>query len=224
MRKINLDREFIKGFLWPLLVIMMVVILSFLVLAPQLSKTLELKSENTENREYLKKLLAKAQELEKFSSGDLERKLELSLKALPAKKELLLFLATVDKTAAENQVGIISFSSSPGETSAFPLNYTLSGSWENLGEFWKSLSESLPLFAVKRVKAINMAGQFTAEANLEAFILALPQKVGAVDSPLPTLAKEDEELFKTLEGFSSFNFSQNGQEASPSARANPFSF
>lgn len=224
MRKVNLDWEFIKGFLWPLLVIVLVVILSFLVLAPQLSKTLKLKSENMENREYLEKLLAKSKELEKFSLGDLERKLELSLRALPAKKELPPFLATIDKTAAENQLGIVNFSLAPGESSAFPLNYTFSGSWESFGKFWKSLGESLPLFAVKSVKVTNMAGQFTAEANLEAFILALPEKIGAVDTPLPVLTSEDEELFQTLEGFSSFNFSQSGQEASPSARTNPFGF
>lgn len=224
MLSINLDREFIKGFFWPLLVIMMVVILSLLVLAPQLSKTLELKSENMENREYLEKLLAKSKELEKFSPGSLERKLELSLKAIPAKKELPAFLATVDKTAAENQVGIISFSSSPGEASAFPLNYALSGSWENLGKFWKSLGGSLPLFAVKSVKVVNTAGQFTAEADLEAFILVLPGEIGAVDNPLSALSREDEELFQTLEGFSSFNFSESSPEVSPSARTNPFGF
>lgn len=224
MRKINLDREFIKGFLWPSLVIMAVVILSFLVLAPQIGKTLELKSENMENREYLEKLLAKAQELEKFSAGDLERKLELSLKALPAKKELPPFLATVDKTAAGSQLEIISFSSSPGEASAFPLSYTLSGSWESLGKFWKSLGGSLPLLAVRSVKVTNMAGQFTAEADLEASILALPEKIGAVDNPLPILSLQDEELFQTLGGFSSFNFSESAPEVSPSARNNPFGF
>jgi len=230
MMKTDFDHQLIKELAPFALILAVVLFLIPALLLTRLPQMLELRQINQQNRAYLARLVAKAAALENFSPPDLQKMMALSLSALPAQKQIGAGIAAVSQSAAEVGVTVVSFSLQPGflatqsaqGVESFVMKYTLAGGWENLGNFWTRINNTLPLFAVEKFKLTGSGDQFQAEAELKTFALNLPEKLGPPDEAVPLLTKEEEKTVAALEKFTAYSFPI--QEATPAGKSNPFAF
>ncbi|MFZ5366311.1 MAG: type 4a pilus biogenesis protein PilO [Patescibacteria group bacterium] len=207
------------------------VFLSWFFIIPKTREVFEAKTALSQEKNRLSKLGAKLQDLESLNEFELSERTNLSLKAIPDKKNVIGVMTSLRTQAAEEGLTIESLSVSPGElvstgsakASLGKLDFKLEiqGSLEKVLGFFKKIQESLPLVSLKKVKIEFSGENATVELTLESYFLPLPQTLGVIDSPVPKLTSDEE---KILTQISKFSYLPPVSFPPGTGRTNPFSF
>lgn len=207
------------------------VFLSWFFIIPKTKQVFEAKNAFSQEKNRLKQLQTKLADLESLNEFELQERTNLSLKAIPDKKNVIGVMSSLRTQAAEGGLAIESLSVSPGELAAtgsakaslgkLDFKLEIKGSLEKILDLFGKIQESLPLVSLKQVKIGLSADNATVELTLESYFLPLPQTLGTIDSPVPKLTSDEE---KVLTQISKFSYLPAASFPPGTGRANPFSF
>ncbi len=124
----------------PLVTALIIVLTTSLFALPRFKTIVELKGELNQGKEKLSRLTEKAALLEGFDPYELEKKIEMTEKALPSKKAVAEILATLSSISNETGVFFVGFEISPGEIASekfekLPFKAIFEGSGDEVKEF-----------------------------------------------------------------------------------------
>lgn len=219
--------------------LILIVVLTLLVVKPQYQKLKAVRQNLAQEKVKLQKLEDKLEALEAIDEIKLQEKATLSLKALPARKDVFEAMEVIDRLAQETGVIIEKLSVNPGEIEeeeggteakirkeellAFKLE--LLGTQEQLQKFLESLGEFIPLADTKRVTLGASEGVSSSEFSLELYFSPLPKEIGRPEDPLPELSAEEEKILEKIAGLPYYVSEVVLTPAfTPSGRTNPFTF
>ena len=219
-------------FVFPSAVALSSLILIALVILPQ---TIKLVTNQTTESDLLHKsqfLEVKAQTLETLDEGDLSKKVNYALNVYPPDKDFGNVLGIIQWITTQTGFSIVSFNVG-GSTGSGSQNYSISlkliGSRPLVSTLLKSLEDASRLMKVDSIEVSQAAGIQGVEVNLGLSVLfsPLPQNFGTVDSPLPELSQNEEELLVRLAGAqegAGIVVRDEGKVSSttPRGKANPF--
>lgn len=221
-------------YIFPLLVALSSLVLIVFVIYPQISKLIanqQIKEEISSKSSFLE---VKAQVLDSVDQVDLERKVDFALRSFPADKDFASVLGLLQALAAQSGFSIISAqlgAAQPkgGNVESYTLRLDLLGSNTSLLVFLSSIENSTRIMRVSSIEVSpgRESQGATVSINVEVLYSSAPKTYGSLDSPLPELDSEDEEIIARLAGASGLTGSQAGQPATsgplgPRGKSNPF--
>jgi len=237
MRKVEIIKIRWRLFVIPLLTIFFTVVSVFLVLIPRVKMILQLNSQVRESEKRLGRLTAKAADLEGLDAVALKERRDFSLRVVPQTKNVMEFVTLFSNLAQNSQVYLSSLEVSPGDISTqsgivtspegleiLPFEVIVEGTRERILDFISQVEKSIPLMSVRLFKIAEGGGAARAQLRAESYVAPLPKNLGKIDSPLVKLSQEDEEVFKLLENFKTYEVGWTSTPASFSGRTDPFSF
>lgn len=192
-------------FVFPATVALSSLLLIALVILPQ---TIKLVTNQTTGSELLNKsqfLEVKAQTLETLDAGDLTKKVDYALNVYPPGKDFGNVLGIIQRITGQTGFSILSFNiggSRGSETQSYSISLQLIGSRLLVSTLLNSLEKTPRLMKVDSIEVSQATGIQGVEVNLSLSVLfsPLPQNFGTVDSPLPELSQNEEELLVRLAG------------------------
>lgn len=195
-----------KLYIFPIAVVLASLILIFLIILPQ---TIQLVKDSQTEKDFSTKskfLETKASELENYDQEDLVRKVDYALSALPAEKDFVNIIGTIQSLTSQAGFNITSFGLNQSavadkstNSQSFVVKVEVSGSRVLLPTLLNNI-ESAP--RIMRINSLDIAGgnRDTVNVNLEIAVLfaPAPKEFGSIDSPIPTLSEKDEEVLVRL--------------------------
>ncbi|MGB9637521.1 MAG: hypothetical protein ACPLY7_01850 [Microgenomates group bacterium] len=243
MKKLEL-KEILKNFLFPILAISLIVLLTFVLLIPKVKQILQIKKEIVGQREQITKLSQKLNTLQSLSEPELFDASNLLLEALPAQKDFYKVLALTKKVFNDNSAQLLSFDFAPGKISSnsagtkegreigeMRLKAVFSASYESFNNLLQTLAKVLPLMEIDSVKFSSMNASTSGTLlNLEGalsmrtYFAPLPKTMGSVDAPLPVVSNKDKQLLEELKTYQRYQPEATGNETVPEVvgKENPF--
>lgn len=218
-----------KFFLFPFIVVISSIILSFFVIYPQIRKLISDQDKLQEINKKTALLENKAQKLNSINEDDLKEKLVVVLKTLPSETDFANALGMIQTLATSYQFTIINFQTSlPSEHEAIKLtnysvNLDLSGPQALVQKFIDNINENFRLMRSISIQTSITGKKDEAETvlSVDIFYSRIPSTVGAVDAPLPEISTKDEELISDLVRSQPTTEIQP-QLTGPRGKANPF--
>lgn len=206
-------------------------ILIALVIFPQLSKFLSNNEAYTSLQKQNEFLEVKADELENVNSGDLKQKLDISLAALPAGRDLTETMALLQSIVAQSGFLLNSLefgSSAAGKgTTGYTVNLDVTGSKANLSNLLNSIESSYRPMKVNNVDVAlsRTDDNVNSTISINVFYAPIPNSVGKIDAPVPKLSATEQELIDKLSQETSLASSVDQSapvNISPTGKADPF--
>jgi len=204
MKKEDLQKLYSKYkiIIFPVLVGFSGIILMVLVIIPQLKGYLSRQEDAKQVKNRLEILDVKAKDLENLSEADLQRKLQSAVSALPTTKDYTSVIGLIQRLSAQSGVTLKTVSldtgrgASSSEANSFAVSTEITSSKAGFDQFLKSI-EAAPL--VMKVASIEIsssggADSVTASIVIDVYYSPTPKNLGSVDSPLPKLSQEEENL------------------------------
>jgi len=244
MKKLE-PKEILKNFLFPILAISSVVLLTFVLLIPKVRQIMQIKKEIAGQEEQINKLSQKLGTLQNLSEPDLFDASNLLLEALPAQKDFYKVLSLTKKVFNDNNAQLLSFDFAPGRISSdsagtkeesgntndMQLKVDFSASYESFSNLLQNLAKVLPLMEINSVKFSSMNAttsasllNFEGTLSMKTYFVPLPTKMGSVDSPLPVVSSKEKQLLEDLKTYQRYEPEAAATEATPEAvgKENPF--
>lgn len=229
MIKLDLTRQLYKPFLFPIAAFLIVVILTGTLGKFLLDQILKNRNEISE-LQAKNSILEKKKEILSSSTDDqLSQYLQASIRAIPPENPGLLALSTIRSLAAERGISTSNlkltlagpaFADSKAKTVG--IDFDITADTGIAFGFLEAIKSSTPLMRVTET-SFNINGTTsTVSLKVAAPWETVPDKLGAVDSPIEDLSEADKEVLTNL---SSLHVPQSNQIISPPAqgRTNPFS-
>ncbi len=194
---------------------------------PKIKQTLAARQVLEKDQEKLKKMNEKLSDLTTLDEVKLTDKTRIALRAVSTDKNFMDTLTVIAKIAGDNGLVLSGFSINPGDlsiTEKGTLSYKLfvSGNKENLVAFLAAINKTLPLVAPAGNLNVDMSGASTEfDMSTESYFLPLPKTLGTIDSPVPKLTSQEEEVLAVISGFT---FVPQMAVTSSGGKVNPFSF
>lgn len=214
-------------YIFPSVVIFSSLILIVFIIYPQMVK---LVSNNKAQGDVIKRsefLEAKASALEGFDEGDLTRKLGYALKAYPSDKDFSEILDLLQTTANQKGFSVAAITIQPtsktsGSAQSYMARVEAVGPRNLLGELIDEIESSTRVMKISSMDITLAKDIDIADISLgvDVFFAPAPQTFGSVDSPLPKLTEEDENLIARLT--SSRVSVPSSVVSSPRGKSNPF--
>jgi len=241
MKETKFDYSLYRPFLLPGIVFLLVFASAFLLVIPRISSSWQLRQEIVEERTKLALLTQKEAILEGLDLFELEKKNELLLKALPAKKRPILALNSIKALGESKGLTEFTFNLNPGlmsspaanpktkvstnEKNKIELFVSFLGSQEQITEFVFDLEKLLPVVEVLDLNIESREEDFSQiNLSLISFYLLLPESLGAMEAQLVGLSQKEEEIYTRLTDFKTpLSTSLEGQTVN-SGKENPFVF
>ncbi|MBI2018659.1 hypothetical protein HYS96_03025 [Candidatus Daviesbacteria bacterium] len=218
-------------FVFPAVVALSSLLLIVWVILPQTIKLLTNQATRNDLLHKSQFLEVKAQTLETLDQGDLSKKVEYALNAYPSGKDFGNVLGIIQRITTHTGFSIVSFNVG-GSKGSGDQNYSISlqliGSRQLISTLLNSLEKAPRLMKVDSIEVSQATGIQGAEVNLGLSVLfsPLPQNFGTVDSPLPELSQNEEELLVRLAGAQEGVGITRGEGeiplTTPRGKANPF--
>lgn len=219
-----------RMFVFPTIVVLSSLLLIALVILPQ---TIKLVTNQKIGSELLNKsqfLEVKAQTLETLDEGDLSKKVEYALNVYPPGKDFGNVVGIIQRVTGQTGFSIVSFNiggSRGSESQDYSISLQLIGSKLLVSTLLAALEKAPRLMKVDSIEVSQATGIQSVEVNLGLSVLfsPLPQNFGTVDSPLPELSQNEEELLIKLAGAHEEVGIAGGEGAVSSTtrgKANPF--
>lgn len=147
-------------------------------------------------------LEVKAADLQKINQEELKNKLDASLIALPADKDLNDTIGIMQSIVSASGFGLqsLSFSSATEEKQSFGVKLEVTGSKDSLNKLLTGLESSYRPLRVRTLDMISpKSGNVISGAiGVDVFFAPIPDSIAAVDAPTPELNAKDEELINLL--------------------------
>lgn len=234
--KLRILKEY-RAFLLPVLILGMVVLSALLILKPKIGEIMSMREDLSTERENLAKVTQKLAALEGLNENELSQRVEETFKFLPADKDLPGALVAIRSLSQETGLELVNIKVSPGtistESAGFKtetkggapfLGFQISvkGGLGVTKEFLGRLGKTAPLMKVKNLKVNADEGGERADVLLDIFYLPLPEAMGSVESPLPTITSQEEKAYRSLKEIEVFQPAM-GFIPVASGKENPFS-
>lgn len=216
------------------IIISVAMILSCLVLvifgiAPQLKALIENQKTFEEVTSKSQFLEVRAKELQTLEGSNLESKVDIVLYSLPAEKDYPSSLNVLQQVSLANNFKLtnVTISQSLGGTSkltGFGIKAEATGPRTSLDNFIKSIDQAPKVMKVSSIEVSNPRGSDTIVVilGIDVFFAPVPSQLGSVDSKLPQLTDQDNELLNSLTRAVPTTTRSEGFIPSPKGKLNPF--
>lgn len=231
----------IKDFLFSVIVLIFMFLLTVFFLVPKIQQIFSLRSESLKQLEKINQLSQKLADLQTLSEAELYDSANFLIEALPANKDFYKVLMVVKKTAADNGLTIESFKISPGivstasasvsDTGDLKFNLTFTTTFSGLKNFLDSLEKTLPIFSVENLKLTSPVSTVSASLLVQGTMEVrsparpLPKNLGGIEKPLVKISNKDRLLIEELKSYNRFQIEVSAEEAAESViigKENPF--
>lgn len=218
-----------KIFIFPVVVTLSCLFLIAFIIYPQTVKLISnqqsegeliIKSEFLEN-----KVLA----LESYDEKDLSSKVELVLNVYPGEKDLAEAIGLLQELIAQsgfrvNAISLGNTSQKGGKVQSYDVKLEMIGFKNGFPTLLNDLESSPRLIRVSSIdiSSSGNSGAINVSLVVEVLYSQIPQSFGAVDSPVPELSQNDEELLIRLASVKGPVISQAQVVAGPRGKENPF--
>lgn len=195
-----------KLVVFPAVVALSSLILIIFVIYPQTAKLFANSKVEADLKSKSKLLEAKADSLENYDEADLTRKVVYVLNAFPGEKDFLNVMVLLQILTSQSGFNILSLSpgsgsaSEPGKQPSYQVKLEILGPKQALSSLVTSIEQSSRIMRVLNleISATRQADVVNVILSLEVLFSPLPSQLGTVDSPLPVLTSEDEQLIAKL--------------------------
>jgi len=199
-----------------LMVVMVIILLS--VIIPSLHKASEIRSQIDVRSREEQKMSEKVSILSSLDTSLLQERLNVIDRALPPRKDVVLYLATVDGLSRELGLSFAGIALTPGDVTeacesadkrkkdvvkgvhVLETEIKINGSKERIYDFLRSLENALPLMQVKDVQVSALGG-----SDGESYVLALrlgmlwaTRDLSKVEGTLSLFTQKEEAYFQQL--------------------------
>ena len=178
-----------------------------LVIIPQIIGYLKSQDDAKKTQSRLEILEVKAAELSNLPEEELKQKLQFAVTALPTTKDYTSVIGLIQRLSVESGVTLESVnldtskSASLTDVNSFAVNVEIASSKISLDEFLKRIEDGPVLMKIGRIE-VNLAGSddsVTASVLIDVFFSPTPKNLGSVETPLPKLSEEEQQLVLELE-------------------------
>jgi Tfp pilus assembly protein PilO len=195
------------------LILIMILASTLLILKPKLSEIFSQQRKLKREKERLARLTQKLAALEGLNEYGLSAKTEWALKILPASKDVPRALSGLRTLSEPEDLILTDIKVQPGHISngepegkgtqakgAPSLDFQIAayGSLENLANFLKKVNSVAPLMRVVEVSFSKGGDEIESEIQLKAYYSPLPQSLTALEQPLPSITREENEVYERL--------------------------
>lgn len=215
-----------KVILIPLLSLIMLVVLGVLggkFLIEQISDLRRKIEVNQKDEAVLSQKLTTLKQLEKDPIISLSEKVVV---ALPSKHSGLVVMSILKKKAEEHGVILdnikIDKQSKSQKSSFVDIDFDSEGSFEQISEFLKGVSDIAPIARIKKIQMNKFGEIFRTQTKVSAFWSTLPEKLPALNEPIIQLTADDKNTIDLLSKLENPEFIELAPGV-PSDRSNPFS-
>jgi len=232
-----------KSWLFPGLILVLVILVSLFWLRPKLATIIKAKRELAANKKTLAALTQKVTTLEGLSQPELSDKVDLVLKILPSEKDVPGNLFVLKKLALNNELMVSELSipevgeiaSSSAETQktskdeilpSLEVKLTLLGSREKIISFLQQVETTAPLMRVSGL-AISQKEEGLDEAmiDIRTYFLLFPKTIGELEQPIVSVTSQEEKIFGNLASFKLFEASEvSSSSALPTGKSDLFAY
>lgn len=216
-----------------------IVIFLFIASIPLIQKTLAINKEVAELAQSVKALEDKRDQLKNMNKSKLSNSATIASLALPEKPSPLLVMARIREAAASagviiKRIGVQIEENSEEQSVAKKVEATegenavkieVEGPVVNVANFLNDAARSLPVVRIGAGRMSVTSGIVTASVTVNTYWQNLPTKLGNIDSLLPQLTSEENQLLTQINQFRQVVSVGTVVETSgESGRLNPFSF
>lgn len=212
-------------YIFPLIVALSSLILIVLVIYPQ---TVKLVSNQKVREEFFNKsqiLAAKAQALESVDDADLNRKVSFVLSSYPQDKDFVSVMALLQNLATQAGFSTLSMSLGGASEQSYNIRMEILGLNTQLPILLTSIEGSYRLMKVSSIETTSGRDQgATITLSVDMLYSPAPHTFGSIDSPLPALSEQDEEVIEKLAAAAPREevSSEDTFQLGPRGKANPF--
>jgi Tfp pilus assembly protein PilO len=178
--------------------------ISFLVL-PKIKQIIDLKGKIETDKARLSRVTEKLFFIEGLDQYELDRKVDTVEKALPSEKAVAGVLAVLSSLAEESGTSFVTFKIDPGDLvleklEEVELRASFVGSRENIKTLLSLIDKVLPVMSIV---SYNLEPE-EAELNIKSYFSPIPETIGKIDEPLSKLTPEEDEIYRQLAQFKSY--------------------
>ena len=203
-------------------------IIMVLGIIPQLKALIDNQKVYEEVSNQSKTLEVKAKVLETLESSDLEKKVGVVLYSLPPEKDYPATLNVIQAVALQNNFKLtnVQISQSLGASSkltGFAIKAEVLGPRVSLDNFLDAIDKAPKVMKISSIEVSNPNKNETVsvEIGIDVFFAPVPNKLGLINSDLPNLTEEDNELLTALSKAVPADTNETFRP-SPKGKSNPF--
>ena len=194
----------IQLFLFPVVTVLIVAILSWYFLLPQVTEIQSAFEENRQNEEILTKLETKRERLVQIKNSTILTDFERLEEVLPSEKKVPVLINTLQSVQRDQEVIYESLSIKPGiiddsasEVEPIKFNINVGGPPEKVISYVGELLNTIPITNANSLTLNTYDGFTRAVLSVESYYYPLPVTLGAIDASLPVLSKGAEQSVQT---------------------------
>lgn len=217
-----------KLYIFPIAVALSSLFLIVFAIYPQTAKLIKNQKVAGDLMSKSKFLATKVTALESLDPEDLSQKLGIALLAFPAEKDYASTLGLLQGLAAQSGFTISSVSVSggggaTGNANSFEIKMEIRGPRSLFQSFLNSLENSPQIIRLSSfdISSVRSSEAMDASLTVEILYSAAPQVFGSVDSPLPSLNQQEEELLVSISKVN-LTIVSSASASSQRGKANPF--
>ncbi len=236
----NLNLKENKVFLWPALILFLIVVASVFILKPKVSGIAKSRRELLAGKKTLASLTQKVAALEGLAEVELSEKVNSVLKVLPVEKDIPRNLFVLKRLALDAglifegmtlaDVGEISTAAAEPKLKKGEILPSLSfdilvvGERDKVKNFLSSLKTTAPLMEVKEL-VISQKKENLPKITIliNSFYFPLPKTIGKPEKPIVSIIRAEEEVLLKISEFKSFKDEGEFYFAT-GLKDNPFAF
>jgi Tfp pilus assembly protein PilO len=194
-----------KLIIFPILVGAVAILVAFFIIYPQITKYFEGREQVKRLEDRIKRLNEKVEALASLDTSDFNKKVNISLQALPNDKDLANLIGLIQSLAEQNGVILVALAlgqgASDGQFNPFTVRLEVGGTREGFKNFINNLEKAPRVMKVVSLELSPARASDSASANtiIELYFAPTPSEIGAKDAPLPVLTAEEEQLISDLE-------------------------
>ena len=204
-----------REFLFPGIVIILIVITAVTVLKPKIDSLLEIRQGVAKQKKELGQLSQKSAVLEGYDQNELKNRTEKLLKVLPVEKDGPLIVATMRSLVSENNLELISLGVNVGELateSAEPtkkeetvpslkIALDVAGELGDLYNFLSAVESITPIMRVDKVGISREGTSVESQVSLSNYFLAMPKEIGKVSRQIVPVNTEEEKVYQEVSNY-----------------------
>lgn len=196
-----------RNIIFPVLVGLAGMVLIVLVIIPQISGYFKSQDDAKKTQSRLEVLEVKAAELVNLPEEDLKQKLQSAVLALPTTKDYTSVIGLIQRLSVESGVTLQSVNLDTGRTASlseansYAVNIEIASSKSGFDAFLKRIEDGPALMKVGSIEVDSAGsdGSVTASIVIDVFFSPTPKNLGSVETPLPKLSEEEQQLASELE-------------------------
>lgn len=230
----------------PLISIGVVVMLTPLVLVPQLNEIIELRREVEQKESTLTDLTEKRTFLEGLDETTLQSDLDLAEKVLPKKKPVFNVIAALGQLVEKSELTLPSYDftpgllatesgkvgsveSDPGELAFLTVDYEVKGPFESIYTLMTLLETAAPLAAVKEISIDGMIvpespDELSGTLTMQMFFSLPPVFRAKPEDPIKKMNARDQETLNEIAQFEEYELDMSNIPALDQQREDLFNY